>query len=171
MICSIMGNVKTRLSPWSMNTRKAEASIKLLTWQAIFIEWAYDLYEDDIIAQLPDEPPAGPPDGTERSVRGSRLRKRRGIDPFSAVVLPGAGELSAPTWVFAVSSRGQNQKRLQTRVSRPPSFLAIKLPGSRDHHTGENELPDFRRDGHASPEKDLDPSLLLCESIPPAWRP
>ena len=34
-------------------------------------EWAYDLYEDDIIAQLPDEPPAGPPDGTERSVRGS----------------------------------------------------------------------------------------------------
>ena len=34
-------------------------------------EWVFDLYEDDFIAQLPFEFPAGPPDGTERSVRGS----------------------------------------------------------------------------------------------------
>jgi hypothetical protein len=34
-------------------------------------EWVFNLYEDDFISQLPDEPPAGPPNGTERSVRGS----------------------------------------------------------------------------------------------------
>jgi len=34
-------------------------------------EWVFDLYEDDFISQLPYEFPAGPPDGTERSVRGS----------------------------------------------------------------------------------------------------
>jgi len=34
-------------------------------------EWVFDLYEDDFISQLPFEFPAGPPDGTERSVRGS----------------------------------------------------------------------------------------------------
>ncbi len=34
-------------------------------------EWVFDLYEDDYISQLPDEIPAGPPNGTERSVRGS----------------------------------------------------------------------------------------------------
>ncbi|NQS91106.1 MAG: SUMF1/EgtB/PvdO family nonheme iron enzyme [Chloroflexi bacterium] len=34
-------------------------------------EWVFDLYEDDFISQLPEEIPAGPPDGTERSVRGS----------------------------------------------------------------------------------------------------
>ena len=34
-------------------------------------EWVFDLYEDDFISQLPFEYPAGPPDGTERSVRGS----------------------------------------------------------------------------------------------------
>ena len=34
-------------------------------------EWVFDLYEDDFISQLPGEEPAGPPEGTERSVRGS----------------------------------------------------------------------------------------------------
>ena len=34
-------------------------------------EWVFDLYEDDFISQLPDEPPYWPPNGTERSVRGS----------------------------------------------------------------------------------------------------
>jgi hypothetical protein len=34
-------------------------------------EWVSDLYEDEFISQLPGEEPAGPPDGTERSVRGS----------------------------------------------------------------------------------------------------
>ncbi len=44
-------------------------------------EWAYDLYEYDIIAQLPDEPPAGPPDGTERSVRGSDYESAEELIP------------------------------------------------------------------------------------------
>jgi len=34
-------------------------------------EWVFDLYEDDIVSQLPGEEPYSPPNGTERVVRGS----------------------------------------------------------------------------------------------------
>lgn len=34
-------------------------------------EWVFDLYEDDFVSQLPGEEPYDPPNGTERSVRGS----------------------------------------------------------------------------------------------------
>lgn len=44
-------------------------------------EWVYDLYEYEIIAQLPGEEPAGPPDGTERSVRGSDYESLEELTP------------------------------------------------------------------------------------------
>ncbi len=44
-------------------------------------EWVFDLYEDDFISQLPGEEPAGPPDGTERSVRGSSYQSDEEIIP------------------------------------------------------------------------------------------
>lgn len=44
-------------------------------------EWVADLYEDDIIAQLPGEEPAGPPEGTERSVRGSSYTSEEELLP------------------------------------------------------------------------------------------
>ena len=44
-------------------------------------EWVFDLYEDDFIAQLPGEEPAGPLDGTERSVRGSSYQSEDELIP------------------------------------------------------------------------------------------
>jgi len=39
-------------------------------------EWVFDLYEDDFISELPGEEPAGPPEGTERSVRTFSSRQQ-----------------------------------------------------------------------------------------------
>jgi len=44
-------------------------------------EWVFDLYGDDFISQLPGEEPAGPPDGTERSVRGSSYMSEEELIP------------------------------------------------------------------------------------------
>ena len=44
-------------------------------------EWVFDLYEDDFISQLPGEEPAGPPEGTERSVRGSSYMSEEELIP------------------------------------------------------------------------------------------
>jgi hypothetical protein len=44
-------------------------------------EWVFDLYQDDFISELPGEEPAGPPDGTERSVRGSSFVSEEEVLP------------------------------------------------------------------------------------------
>ena len=52
-----------------------------MIWQAIPTSGFSICIEDDFISQLPGEEPAGPPDGTERSVRGSSYMSEEELIP------------------------------------------------------------------------------------------
>lgn len=105
-------------------------------------EWVYDLYEDDFISQLPGEEPAGPPDGTERSVRGSSFLSDEELIPSAQLFYlepeKYRTDLGFRCVIGEAEPPGFKQPCVQT------AFVdGLPAPWQPGPPTGENELPDL----------------------------
>lgn len=105
-------------------------------------EWVFDLYEDDFISQLPGEEPAGPPEGTEHSVRGSSYISDEELIPSAQLF-----------YLEPEKYRTDLGFRCVIGESEPSSFAFpcvrnVLVPGNTPPWVpgpppGDSELPDF----------------------------
>ncbi len=108
-------------------------------------EWVFDLYEDDFISQLPDEPPAGPPNGTERSVRGSSYISGEELIPSAQLFYLEPDKYRTDLGFRCVIGEGEEGK--------PDSFASpciqtafvpgVPPPWQPDPPQGESMIPQF----------------------------
>ena len=106
-------------------------------------EWAYDQYELEIIAQLPEEEPAGTPEGTERSVRGSDYEALEDMVP-SALLYYLEPEGYRPDLGFRCVLQGAEPKTFGSpciQTAYVPGLPAPWVPGPPP--PGDPQLPDF----------------------------
>ena len=106
-------------------------------------EWVFDLYEDDFISELPFEYPAGPPDGTERSVRGSSYVSGEELIP-SAKLYYLEPEKHRPDLGFRCVLQGAEPKTFGSpciQTAYVPGEPAPWVPGPPP--PGDPQLPDF----------------------------
>ena len=116
-------------------------------------EWVFDLYEDDFIAQLPFEFPAGPPDGTERSVRGSSYVSEEELIP-SAQLFYLEPERYRTDLGFRCVLGEAVPKSFASPCIQTAFVDGLPAPWQPGPPTGENDLPDLD-ERTCPPEKDI----------------
>ena len=130
-------------------------------------EWVFDLYEDDYISQLPGEEPAGPPEGTERSVRGSSYVSEEELIPSAQLFYLEPENYRTDLGFRCVIGEGEGGSGPKSFAN--PCIQTAFVPG---YHApwnpapdpDENELPDLK-EPVCNPEKEL-AWTYFCLDVP-----
>ncbi|MEJ2448772.1 MAG: SUMF1/EgtB/PvdO family nonheme iron enzyme, partial [Anaerolineales bacterium] len=117
-------------------------------------EWVFDLYEDDIVSQLPGEEPYSPPNGTERVVRGSSYVSEEETLPSAELYYLEPDQYRTDLGFRCVIGEAEPEGYASPCVQT--AFVAgLPAPWQPGPPIGESELPDLD-ENTCVPEKDLD---------------